>query len=627
MLYPQTNTRRWVHSLDGYWTICADPGGTGVDERWFSAPLPPDALQIAVPGAWNEQLAEQGWMNYVGAAWYETRCTLPPHSEDQAVWLRIEAADHRADVWVNGIPVGSHEGGFLPFEFEVTGAWRGNDENRITIRVDSTLTMETLPQGIDPAEPPYDQAPYARRHHFPPARFDFFPYGGLTRGVSLLTLPQSHIRSIALDPSVTGTLSGTVRVQGEGTALRIAVTGPSGNELVSTNVPVQADGTAAFSLYVKDPELWSPASPVLYHARVQLQGAEGAVLDHYDEQFGFREIRVEGGKLLLNGEPLYLVGFGKHEDLPMTGRSRHHAAYIRDMELLRWVGANSFRTSHYPYDEDLLRLADRLGFLVIDEVPAVSLGFLSDRFEDLRPLLDTHRRTVEALIERDRNHPSVILWSVANEPNLWNEPHYQNDASQRYFTELYSHTRALDATRPVITITVPAFGADDVALSACDVIGINRYYGWYTDPSDLDAVRRKLDAELDRIYARHGKPIVVTEFGADTVEGIHSTTAQMFSEEFQTAFLQAYGEVISSKPFCAGEHVWNFADFRTPQNHRRVVLNKKGVFTRTREPKGAAFALRTRWTALARVHPMHRPWRRDDGFLVPDIQRSKEPRS
>jgi beta-glucuronidase len=352
---------------------------------------------------------------------------------------------------------------------------------------------------------------------------------------------------------------------------------------------------------------------------VQLLGGDGTVLDQYDEQFGFREIRVDGGRLLLNGEPLYLVGFGKHEDLPLTGRGRHLAGYVKDMELLRWIGANSFRTSHYPYDEDLIRLADRLGFLVIDEVPAVSLGFWSDRFEDLQPLLENHRRALSDLIERDRNHPSVILWSIANEPNLWNEPDYQNETSRRYFEELYRHTRSLDTTRPVISITVPAFGADDVALSACDVIGINRYYGWYTDPSNLQAVRDKMNAELDVIYERHRKPIVVTEFGADTIEGIHSTTLQMFSEEFQTAFLQVYGEVISSKPFCAGEHVWNFSDFRTPQNHRRVVMNKKGVFTRTREPKGAAFALRARWTVLPRVHPMHRPWRRDDAFLVPDL--------
>jgi beta-glucuronidase len=559
-------------------------------------------------------------MNYVGVAWYETRCALPRLAESESLRLRVEAADHRADVWLNGRHIGSHDGGFLPFEMDLSPAWLDGEENRITIRVDSTLTMQTLPQGIDPATPPYDQAPYTRRHHFPPARFDFFPYGGLTRGVSLLVIPRSHLRSVSLEAEIGGRLRGRIHVQGSGAATRIRLLDPAGQEVVSSEPSAVRNGLATVDLRVTAPRLWSPASPDLYTACVELLDDGGKMLDRYDQQFGFREIRVEAGRLLLNGEPLYLVGCGKHEDYPVAGRVRFQAGYLRDMELLRWIGANSFRTSHYPYDEELLRLADRLGFLVIDEVPAVSLGFWSDRFDDLAPLLETHRRTLSALIERDRNHPSVILWSVVNEPNLWNEPQYQNDASKRYFQILYDHVRALDPTRPVINITVPAFGAEDVALSSCDVIGINRYYGWYTDPSDLGAVRRKLEAELEAIFRKHGKPIIVTEFGADTVEGVHSTTLQMFSEEFQTAFLQVYGEVIASKEFCAGEHVWNFSDFRTPQNHRRVVLNKKGVFTRTREPKGAAFALRQRWTALARVRPQHRPARRDDGFMVPDIR-------
>jgi beta-glucuronidase len=352
---------------------------------------------------------------------------------------------------------------------------------------------------------------------------------------------------------------------------------------------------------------------------VELLDERGKVLDVYAEPFGFREVRVEGSQILLNGEPLYLVGFGKHEEFPIIGRGRFDAGIVRDFELMRWAGANSFRTSHYPYAEEILRLADRLGFLVIDEVPAVSLGFWSDRFEDLTPLLETHTRVLEEVTVRDGNHPSVILWSVVNEPNLWNEPHYQTGASRRYFQTVYDCTRRLDPTRPVMAITVPAFGETDVAMEACDVIGINRYYGWYTDPADLVAVRNRLGEELDTIHRTHGKPVVVTEFGADTVEGYHATTAQMFTEEFQTAFLLAYGEVIASRKFCAGEHVWNFADFRTPQNHRRVVLNRKGVFTRSREPKGAAFALRERWHKILRVLTSHRPRRGHEGFLIPDI--------
>ena len=261
----------------------------------------------------------------------------------------------------------------------------------------------------------------------------------------------------------------------------------------------------------------------------------------------------------------------------------------------------------------------RLGFLVIDEAPAVSLGFLSGKFDDLAPLLQTHRRALTELVARDRNHPSVIAWSPMNEPNLWSEPEYQNDASRRYFREIYQHVRALDPTRPTIAITMAAFTVEDVALESCDMIGINRYYGWYTEPGELAKARSALEHEMDALYAKYGKPIMITECGVDTVEGYHASTAQMFTEEYQTEFLRVYASVADSRPFCAGFHVWNFADFLTPQHFRRVILNRKGVFTRNRDPKGAAFFLRAHWTALNRLAANHKPERFGDSFLVNDV--------
>jgi beta-glucuronidase len=385
------------------------------------------------------------------------------------------------------------------------------------------------------------------------------------------------------------------------------------------DVPVR-DGTAIVKASVHEPRPWAPAHPALYTAEIRLFNELGSEVDRYEESFGFREIRVDKGTILFNNEPLFLVGFGKHEDYPLVGRGQFRAAYIRDFELMRWIGANSFRTSHYPYDEELMRLSDRMGFLVIDEVPAVSLGFLSENSEDLAPLLHTHRQALTDLIDRDRNHPSVIAWSITNEPSLWSEPFHQSTASRRYFRTLYEHVVSQDKTRPVMAITIPVHSENDVALESCDVIGINRYYGWYTQPADLAHAQATLDEEMERIFARHGKPIVITECGADTIEGLHATTAQLFTEEFQTEFLRIYSAVAEAKPFCAGLHVWNFADFLTPQHHRRVVLNRKGVFTRNREPKSAAFFLRAHWIALKRVADAHRPPRPCDAFLIPDAK-------
>jgi len=153
---------------------------------------------------------------------------------------------------------------------------------------------------------------------------------------------------------------------------------------------------------------------------------------------------------------------------------------------------------------------------------------------------------MKELIDRDRNHPSVISWSTANEPNLWNEPSYGNDASRRYFREIYQHVRSLDPSRPVIAITTPAFSVEDDSLAACDIIGINRYFGWYTEPASLKAAGVKLDREMDALFARYGKPIMITECGADTIEGAHATTVQMFTEEYQTELLRDVHRRISN---------------------------------------------------------------------------------
>lgn len=619
MLYPQQNRNRVVCDVSGFWRFRPDPDDQGKDERWYEESWPhAETLTIAVPGAWNEQLTEQGLMNYIGAAWYATELTLAEHvSRGQRIWLYIGAADHRADVWLNGTWLGMHEGGFLPFEIELTDAWHADAPNHVVIRVDSTLRMDTLPQVVHPNADPYNDASYRRRHLFPATRFDFFPYGGLTRAVYLCTTPAARLETITVDAQLDGHVR--LHVESSGGAQVSVTIADSQGTVVATREDLTLESTGVdVAMRVQDVRPWSPASPHLYTATITLYDADGHLLDTYAERFGIREIRIEGGQLLLNDEPLYLTGFGKHEDFPVVGRGAFRAAYLRDFELLRWSGANSFRTSHYPYDEELIRLADELGFLVIDEVPAVSLGFDSAAFEDLGPLLANHKKALTELMARDRNHPSVIAWSTVNEANLWSETHYNNGASRQYFQEVYAHTRSLDASRPVIAITFAGHSVDDVALEACDVIGLNRYFGWYSDPTDLDKAAQDLSQELEAHYARYGKPIILTEFGADTMEGLHATTAQLFTEEFQAAFIQTYCDVVDSKPFCAGTHVWNFADFRTPQHFRRVVLNRKGVFNRNREPKRAAFILREHWTDHPRVAERHRPAQAQPGVLIRD---------
>lgn len=622
MLYPEQNECRALVDLGGYWRFNPDPLDEGGDAGW-PLKLPEDAMLCVVPGSWNEQLAERGLLDYVGSAWYETEVIL--HDAlllEHEPWLRVGAVEHRADVWLNGTHLAHHEGGYLPFEVDLSDAWIAGKSNRLTIRVDNRLTLHTLPQGIDPDSAPYDGPAYARRHSEPATRFDFHTYGGITRAVYLQALPKAHLSSIAIDARLDGQVEVRAELRGllsrvDSVSVRI-LDGDRQEASPPVNAAV-AGGSVEAMLMLPAVRAWCPADPHLYVAELTVHDATGRAIDRYEESFGVREIEVREGRLLLNGSPLFLTGCGKHEEFPVIGRGQFRAGYLRDFELLRWLGANSFRTSHYPYDEEIMRLADRMGFLVIDEVPAVSLGFWSDDFDDLKPLLDTHLRFVERLIERDRNHPSVISWSIVNEPNLWAEPNYQNEASDRYFRAVYDHARSLDDTRPVMAITFVGHSYDDACLAHCDVIGLNRYYGWYDEPVRLEQIHDRLGAELDAVYERYRVPIVLTEFGADTIEGQHATTPQLFTEEYQDALLAAYCDVVESRPFCAGEHVWNFADFRTTQHYRRVVLNRKGLFTRERYPKRAAFAMRERWHRLERVDEMHRHEAPDPELLVTRI--------
>jgi beta-glucuronidase len=302
-----------------------------------------------------------------------------------------------------------------------------------------------------------------------------------------------------------------------------------------------------------------------------------------------RRIEVKGHQIKLNGQAIAMRGFGMHEDFASLGKGQNLAVTMRDLELLKWTGANTLRTSHYPYAEETLDLADQRGLLVISELACVNLDFrkLSDK------LLAQHQKTLKAQIERDAKHPSVIMWSIANEPGYLGEPEYK-EKSGDYWRTLYKTAKELDPTRPVTTANVDYSTRDDPAFEICDVVCINRYYGWYNMPGQLDRALKRMDEELEYV-SRHDKPVIVTEFGADAISGMHSISDQLFTEEYQAKFTDGYIRLIESKPYCAGVLVWNFADFRTAQHFRRVIVNRKGMFARDRSPKAAAFKLKETW--------------------------------
>jgi beta-glucuronidase len=429
---------------------------------------------------------------------------------------------------------------------------------------------------------------------YPATTYDFFPYAGVHRPVLLYSVPPVFIDDATVATAIDGK-DGVVSVKVSAGGF----TGKGNARLNGQDTPLTfTGGVAAATIRVASAQFWSPETPRLYPLTLSLLDAKGTV-DTYTVDVGIRTVEVRGDQLLLNGQPVKLKGFGKHEDFPVNGRGLNVPLIVRDYELLRWVGANSFRTSHYPYSEESMMLADKLGVLVIDEIPAVSLNF-ADTEDLIAKRLQQCTLALKELVARDKNHASVIMWCVANEPMAGNPmaggaAPAATGAGTTFFQTLYKTVRELDTTRPITLVGVQ--GGPPEWLGIFDVVCINRYYGWYWLGGRLDEAMPAFEKELDALHGAYRKPIIVTEFGADTIAGLHSQPEEMWSEEYQADMLERYLEAADRRPFVAGMHVWNFADFKTGQGIIRAGgINMKGVFTRDRRPKMAAHALRRHWT-------------------------------
>ena len=593
MLYPVMTASRELIALDGVWAFKLDHGA-GYEEEWYKRPLQ-DTVPMPVPASFNDVYEDAAFRDHIGWVWYEREFIVPEHFFSQRIMLRFGSATHEARVYINGQLATEHKGGFTPFEAEINEVVH-HGKNRLTVAVNNIVDYTTLPVGTYRDE----DVPGQGQMVTDTPNFDFFNYAGIQRPVKLYTTPQTYIRDIVVTADVTGSSARVAyEVDAVGEAeIRVFIHDEAGEVVASGTGP---DG----QLVIEDVRLWRPLRAYLYTCVVELW-RDGQRLDVYEEPFGVRTVAVHDGKFLINGEPFYFKGFGKHEDFPVHGRGFDEVVNVKDIGLLKWIGANAFRTSHYPYSEELMRLADREGFVVIDEVPAVGLhlGFgalLSggDASQDATwqalHTSEQHAQVIRELIARDKNHACVVMWSVANEPASEEEGAYE------YFQPLVELARTSDPQHRPVTIVIHqmATASNNKTTDLVDVLALNRYYGWYVAGGQLERARALLRADLDE-WGRvaPGKPIMFTEYGADTIAGFHDTTPTMFTEEYQVAYLRANHEVIDTYPTFVGELVWNFADFATSQGVIRVQGNKKGVFTRDRKPKMAAHALRERWLAI-----------------------------
>ena len=588
MLYPIQNDKRNKLDLSGIWDFQTDPDEEGESNGWangLKAPRP-----MAVPGSWNEQYEDL--FGYLDLAWYARDTYVPSSWKGQRVFIRVGSANYHGAVYFNGVKIGEHDSGHLPFAFEVTGQVKWDEENKVAISVENVLKPTRVPSGNMPGGS--SMGMFASS---PATTFDFYPFAGIHRPVVLYTVPQTYIEDITVVTGINGP-DGLVKVTAR---LNAPAAGQGSARLKDGATSIRADlvfraGMVEATLVVPQAHLWSDADPHLYDLTVQTEE------DHYSLKVGIRTLAVEGGHILLNGKPVKLNGFGRHEDFIASGKGLNLPLLVKDYQLMHWTGANSYRTSHYPYSEEEMQMADREGMLIIDEIPAVSLQMGDEANIPVR--LNVCLQQIEEMIARDKNHPAVVMWSVANEPmpknlNLAGAAGGSEDdpsakAGKAMLDAMIAHAKTLDATRPVTIVTV--MGGPQSWMEQCDVICMNRYWGWYVLGGQLDLARSNLERELDQVWSQWHKPIIMTEFGADTIPGYHGQPNVMWTEDFQADYIRMHLEVAAARDFIAGMQVWNFADFAAVQSIARVGgLNHKGIFTRIRTPKMAAHVLREFW--------------------------------
>ena len=606
MLYPILTDSRLLSDLSGIWSFKLD-NGSGFEEKWYEKPLE-DALTMPVPASYNDLKEGISFRDHYGWVFYQRMISVPAYVRaSQRVLLRMDAVTHHAKVYLNGEEICEHRGGFLPFEVEV-GSLMKDGDNLLTIAVDNVIDYTTLPVGGETAMMGGTSVAgknYKSKKKENHPNFDFFNYCGITRPVRIYTTPKTYIADVTVTADVPDPLAEKV------SAVLHVVTDVEGPEAAEAPCKVEIfDKTGAkvgegagktCDIALENVTLWQPMKSYLYTVKIT------AGEDVYELPYGIRTVKVDGIKFLINGRPFYFKGYGKHEDTFPAGRGMNMPMYVKDLSIMRWQGANSFRTSHYPYSEEMMRLADEEGFVVIDETTAVGINFdfggganfngqkvkTFDKEHGIKTF-EHHKDVIRDLIARDKNHACVVIWSIANEPDSYSEGAYE------YFAPLFALARELDPQkRPCTLISVQMAGGPDTDYSAklSDIICLNRYYGWYFGGPDLEGPEEALRAEL-KDWERLGKPLMFTEYGADTVMGFHDTTPVMYTEEYQLDYYKMNNRVFDEFDFVVGEQAWNFADFMTSQGMLRVQGNKKGLFTRDRKPKLAAHYFRERWTNI-----------------------------
>jgi beta-glucuronidase len=531
--------------LDGSWLFRADPTEAGLRDRWQRSGSTAGWTRTTVPSAWNNGDDSNASMAG-GVGWYRKDFELPSRASAFRWLVRFESANYRTRAWLNGRPIGTHQGAYLPFELDLDGVKRSG-VNRLVVRIDSRRHEADFP----PSSTTDDGVP----------RGGWWNYSGLTREVYLRRVRDVDLPAVAVTPTLSCSscaarieMAATLRnVTGKGQ--RVSVRATFGNRTVSLgSVGVGPGRTAEASktITIAKPRLWSPERPSRYSARFEVV-RNGTVLARQRLRTGIRQVRVSGGRLLLNGRPLNWRGFGIHEDDRKLGNALDNAARKRIVDEAKDAGA-TFLRGHYPLHPELLELADKEGLLVWSEIPVYGTKTSVLKEKSVRTAAATELRDN---ITANRNHPSIIVWSLGNELSTKPGP-----VQGYYIQAAANQARKLDPSRAIgLAVAAWPSAGCQTEYAPLDIIGFNEYFGWYSGPNGQTADREQLPAYLDALRACYPKQaIAVTEFGAEANREGPSEEKGTFA--FQSDFVNYHLGVMATKPWLSGVTYWTLEEFR-----------------------------------------------------------------
>ena len=561
-----------------------------INDGWeFRKPADTEWTSVNIPHTFNLDAYRQP-NYYQGKGLYRRVLTLPEVDPHRRYYLKIDAASKAAEVTVNGKSAGSHAGGYTAFVVDVTDYIQ--KENIIEITVDNG------------------------RKDITPISADFTFWGGIYRDVWLVSTPEQHFRMdnmgsdgvFVSTPEVNGQ-RGKIQVKGEVTndaetsvtlEVQNQIYSPQGDLLQTRKqkVKLKAGETREFG-YVSDvianPDLWSPETPSLYKVKTQLLNPKtNEVIDEKTNKVGFRWFAFDGNKgFSLNGKPYKLRGVNRHQDQAPVGVALDDEAHRRDIRLIKELGCNFIRISHYPQDDAIVEMCDELGLLAWEEIPIINI------VPDTPGYADNCELNLREMIRQHYNHPSIIAWGYMNEILLTvppvDSPEWQpcKERTVALAQRLEAALKEEDSSR----VSVMAFNMtnlyNEIGLDLEDVVGWNLYQGWYVDKlEDFN----KWCEDQHRRYPHH--PMIISEWGAGSDRRLHTTEGRAFdfSMEYQQTYVEHYLPFIEEKEWISGCTYWNFIDFNVAARQESMPrVNNKGLFYNDRTPKDVAYYFKSMW--------------------------------